>query len=65
MAGPKKSTKLRPMRMNNFSIPEELLFSDVLARLPVKYLARFRCVCRSWRAGIADPAFVRRHRELA
>jgi F-box interacting protein len=65
MAGPKKNKKLRPMRMNNISIPEELLFSEVLARLPVKSLARFRCVCRSWRAGIADPAFVRRHRELS
>jgi hypothetical protein len=37
MAGPKKSKKLRPMRMNNISIPEELLFSEVSS---VKSLAR-------------------------
>ncbi|TVU49496.1 hypothetical protein EJB05_00809, partial [Eragrostis curvula] len=47
------------------SIPDDLLISEVLVRLPVKSLARFRSVCRSWRAGIADPAFVRRHRDLS
>ncbi|KAK3145051.1 hypothetical protein QOZ80_4AG0322110 [Eleusine coracana subsp. coracana] len=47
------------------SIPEEILVSDVLARLPVKSLLRFRSVCWSWRAANDDPRFVRRHLELS
>jgi F-box interacting protein len=58
MARPEK--KHRPI-----TIPDDILVYEVLVRLHVKSLARFRCVCRSWRAGIADPAFVRRHRELS
>ena len=29
----------------------------MLARLPVRSLCRFRCVCKAWRALISDPAF--------
>ncbi|CAN6343495.1 unnamed protein product [Urochloa humidicola] len=47
------------------AIPEDLLISEVLVHLPAKSLARCRCVCRSWRAGIAGAAFVRRHLELS
>ncbi|CAL5032546.1 unnamed protein product [Urochloa decumbens] len=47
-------------------IPDDLLLSDVLPRLPVKSLARFKCVCRSWRAAVErDPALVRRHLALS
>ncbi|CAN6234776.1 unnamed protein product [Urochloa humidicola] len=47
-------------------IPEDLLLSEVLARLPVKSLARFKCVRRSWLAAIEhDPALVRRHLALS
>ncbi|TVT97075.1 hypothetical protein EJB05_57714, partial [Eragrostis curvula] len=41
------------------SLPDDIIF-DVLSRLPVKSLHRFRCVCRAWRALISDaddPAF--------
>ncbi|RCV07216.1 hypothetical protein SETIT_1G226600v2 [Setaria italica] len=38
------------------SLPEDIIF-DVLARLPVKALCRFRCVSKGWRALISDPAF--------
>nr|TKW39757.1 hypothetical protein SEVIR_1G200600v2 [Setaria viridis] len=48
------------------AIPQDLLLSEVLPRLPAKHLARFKCVCRSWRAAVeSDPAFVRRHLELS
>ncbi|KAL6846998.1 hypothetical protein ACP4OV_022851 [Aristida adscensionis] len=60
MARPEKRRRLTPA-----VLPDDLLFSDILARLPVRSLARFRCVCRLWRAGIADPAFVRRHLDLS
>ncbi|CAN6361459.1 unnamed protein product [Urochloa humidicola] len=47
------------------AIPDDLLIYEVLAHLPAKSLARFRCVCRSWRAAIAGAAFVRCHLELS
>ncbi|XP_062009182.1 F-box/kelch-repeat protein At3g06240-like [Rosa rugosa] len=34
---------------------------EILARLPVKSLIRFRCVSKAWRAFISDPYFVRKH----
>lgn len=41
-------------------IPEEILF-NILARLPVKSLIRFRCVSKSWRDLIGSPSFVSTH----
>ncbi|RLN29025.1 putative F-box protein [Panicum miliaceum] len=55
----------RQMTVTAATIPDDLLVSDVLVRLPAKSLARCRCVCRSWRAGIAGAAFVRRQLELS
>nr|XP_011460304.1 PREDICTED: F-box/kelch-repeat protein At3g23880-like isoform X2 [Fragaria vesca subsp. vesca] len=34
---------------------------EILLKLPAKSLLRFRCVCKSWRALISDPSFVRNH----
>ncbi|XP_039157315.1 putative F-box protein At3g16210 [Eucalyptus grandis] len=31
---------------------------QILKRLPVRSLLRFRCVCRSWRSTIDGPSFV-------
>uniref|UniRef100_A0A0D9ZJX3 F-box domain-containing protein n=1 Tax=Oryza glumipatula TaxID=40148 RepID=A0A0D9ZJX3_9ORYZ len=47
------------------AIPNDLLVSEVLSRLPVKSLLRFRSVCRSWRTAVADRAFARRHLTLS
>ncbi|CAL4898377.1 unnamed protein product [Urochloa decumbens] len=47
------------------AIPDDLMLSEVLVRLPAKSLACCRCVCLSWRAGIAGAVFVRRHLELS
>uniref|UniRef100_A0A0E0FC25 F-box domain-containing protein n=1 Tax=Oryza meridionalis TaxID=40149 RepID=A0A0E0FC25_9ORYZ len=46
-------------------VPDDLLVSEILARLPVKTLTRCKSVCRSWRAALEDPSFVRRHLELS
>ncbi|XAR64919.1 hypothetical protein NMG60_11008816 [Bertholletia excelsa] len=43
--------------MVSHSLPPELLL-DILVRLPVKYLLRARCVCKSWMFLIRSPAFV-------
>nr|XP_023876298.1 F-box/kelch-repeat protein At3g23880-like [Quercus suber] len=34
---------------------------DILARLPVKSLLRFRCVCKPWYSSIANPKFITTH----
>ncbi|CAN6343656.1 unnamed protein product [Urochloa humidicola] len=57
--------KRRRRRTLAVAIPDDLLISEVLVHLPAKSLARCRCVCRSWRAGIGSAAFVRRHLALS
>ncbi|XP_047333270.1 F-box/kelch-repeat protein At3g23880-like [Impatiens glandulifera] len=42
------------------SLPEEII-SNILIKLPVKSLIRFKSVCRSWRELISDPIFVKAH----
>lgn len=46
-------------------IPDEVLLFEILVRLPVKSLVRFKSVCKVWCATIASPRFVRLHLELA
>lgn len=41
---------------NGVLLPEDIIF-DVLVRLPVKALCRFRCVSRAWRTLISELAF--------
>ncbi|KAF8414200.1 hypothetical protein HHK36_002200 [Tetracentron sinense] len=41
-------------------LPSEIIV-DILSRLPVKSLLRFRCVCKSWCAIVSDPHFVKMH----
>uniref|UniRef100_A0A0D9X983 F-box domain-containing protein n=1 Tax=Leersia perrieri TaxID=77586 RepID=A0A0D9X983_9ORYZ len=41
-------------------VPEELI-TEILLRLPVRSLARFKCVCKAWQNTISDPIFVRSH----
>ncbi|XP_059628475.1 F-box/kelch-repeat protein At3g06240-like [Cornus florida] len=41
-------------------LPEEILV-DILSRLPVKSLCRFKCVSIPWHSLITDPRFVKTH----
>ena len=41
-------------------LPEDVIV-DILARLPVKSLKRFRCVSLSWRSLIHSPQFISSH----
>ncbi|PIA50002.1 hypothetical protein AQUCO_01300619v1 [Aquilegia coerulea] len=49
---------------NSMSIvlPDEII-EDILSRLPVKSLLRFRCVSKSWCAIIRNPYFVKMHHD--
>ena len=44
-------------RRTKDDLPDEIV-SDILARLPVKSLLRFRCVCKPWYSSIANPNFI-------
>ena len=45
-------------------LPQELII-QILLRLPVKSLLRFKCVSKSWLSLITDPHFAKSHFELA
>ncbi|XP_057990643.1 F-box/kelch-repeat protein At3g23880-like [Hevea brasiliensis] len=42
------------------SIPQDLIM-EILPKLPVKSLLRFKSVCKSWKSIITDPQFARLH----
>ncbi|KAK4487389.1 hypothetical protein RD792_005989 [Penstemon davidsonii] len=42
------------------SLPEDLVI-EILLRLPVKSLLRFRIVCKQWHVIIKSPSFIRKH----
>lgn len=45
-------------------LPHEIIV-DIIARLPVKSLLRFRCVCKRWLSLISNPDFVKKHLHIA
>lgn len=46
--------------MNGDSLPEEIVF-DILTRLPVKSIYRFKCVCKSWLSTVSTSKFIDSH----
>ncbi|KQJ87932.1 hypothetical protein BRADI_4g14285v3 [Brachypodium distachyon] len=42
-------------------LPPDDVTWEILLRLPVKSLCRFRATCRSWRSLLSDPAFIREY----
>jgi hypothetical protein len=44
-------------------LPHELII-QILLRLPVKSLIRFKCVCKSWFSLISDPHFTNSHFDI-
>ncbi|OIT06099.1 PREDICTED: putative F-box protein At3g10240 [Nicotiana attenuata] len=59
--GNSKKTKSRASDPTcNCIFPREII-SNILSRLPVKSLLRFRCVCKPWRNLISKPNFIAAH----
>ncbi|XP_057443526.1 F-box/kelch-repeat protein At3g06240-like [Lotus japonicus] len=52
------------MKKKTLNLPEELII-QILLRLPVKSLVRFKCVCKSWLSLISDPHFAESNFKLA
>ena len=49
-------------RKMSWYLPHELIVSEILVRLPVKSLLRFRCACKAWRDTISgDTSFSQAH----
>ncbi|XP_058214078.1 putative F-box protein At3g10430 isoform X2 [Rhododendron vialii] len=48
------------MAMGSWSLPGDLVI-EILVRLPVKSLVRFKCVCKRWCALTRNPSFIAVH----
>ncbi|KAK8561071.1 hypothetical protein V6N12_048147 [Hibiscus sabdariffa] len=60
-----KQAKFKRLKMQGLSktrseLPEMLVF-DILAKLPVKSLIRFKCVCKHWSLSFQTPLFITQH----
>ncbi|WVZ86918.1 hypothetical protein U9M48_033629, partial [Paspalum notatum var. saurae] len=55
-----RTWKTYKRRIRGASLPYEL-FYEILLRLPVKTLGRFKAVCKAWFAIISSPSFIRLH----
>ncbi|KAI9127048.1 hypothetical protein K1719_001607 [Acacia pycnantha] len=55
-------TSRKQMAVNGTTpfLPEEMI-TDILKRLPVKSLIRFRCVCKHWKNLVKNPSFITDH----
>ncbi|KAG5542004.1 hypothetical protein RHGRI_021739 [Rhododendron griersonianum] len=46
---------------NSYLLPEDLVIDQILSRLPVKSLIRFKSVCKRWHALPTNPSFIASH----
>ncbi|XP_074265449.1 F-box/kelch-repeat protein At3g23880-like [Silene latifolia] len=56
---PTTSSKLQCISESKYVPPE--IWTQILSNLPAKTLLKFRCVCKSWRFDIDNPAFAHLH----
>lgn len=59
----KKDNNEQSQKASSFvvELPEELVFSEILTRLPVKALTRFKSVSKTWNCRISSPNFIKSH----
>ncbi|XP_021742927.1 F-box/kelch-repeat protein At3g23880-like [Chenopodium quinoa] len=46
------------------SLPDDIIFQQILSRLPVKPLIRFKSVSKSWLSSISTPQFAKSHQNF-
>ncbi|KAM4071905.1 hypothetical protein ACJW30_11G093700 [Castanea mollissima] len=49
------------LRQRDIYLPDDLVINNILTRLPVKSVMRFRCVCKSWYSSIKPSDFIDTH----
>ncbi|KAG5622134.1 hypothetical protein H5410_007352 [Solanum commersonii] len=62
--GNSKKIKSKPPDPTSDCIFPREIISNILSRLPVKTLLRFRCVCKPWRNLISKPNFIDTHLQI-
>ncbi|KAK8564533.1 hypothetical protein V6N12_036663 [Hibiscus sabdariffa] len=55
-----RGLKMQGLSKTRTELPEMLVF-DILAKLPVKSLIRFKCVCKHWSLSFQTPLFITQH----
>nr|POE44712.1 f-box/kelch-repeat protein [Quercus suber] len=58
-----ESVSWRRERCSNLELADELL-EEILSRLPVKSIVRFKCVKKSWYSLFENPSFIAKHHRL-
>ncbi|KAK1356095.1 hypothetical protein POM88_049351 [Heracleum sosnowskyi] len=46
---------------NNVRLPDDILYNEILSRLPLKFILRCRRVCKSWNSRFSTSDFVNSH----
>ena len=59
------AASLMPPLAESLLLPPDELMTEVFLRLPVKFILRFRAVCRSWAALLSSDEFCSLHRAKA
>ncbi|XP_063941992.1 putative F-box protein At1g47765 [Daucus carota subsp. sativus] len=57
--------KLRKRKTTAADLPEEVIQNEILTRLPIKSVVRFKSVSKSWLSLFSDPLFVKEHHRAA
>ncbi|XP_051211125.1 putative F-box protein At1g50870 [Lolium perenne] len=57
-------TSKKQKKAQTTELPEELVL-EILIRLPVKSLRRFKCVSKAWRTTMSGPYFIRSHLQFS
>lgn len=52
---------LQSLALPQNDLPQELITTEILPRLPVKSLIRFKCVSKQWKSIISSPQFAKLH----
>nr|XP_017229779.1 PREDICTED: F-box/kelch-repeat protein At3g23880-like [Daucus carota subsp. sativus]XP_017229780.1 PREDICTED: F-box/kelch-repeat protein At3g23880-like [Daucus carota subsp. sativus]XP_017229781.1 PREDICTED: F-box/kelch-repeat protein At3g23880-like [Daucus carota subsp. sativus]XP_017229782.1 PREDICTED: F-box/kelch-repeat protein At3g23880-like [Daucus carota subsp. sativus]XP_017229783.1 PREDICTED: F-box/kelch-repeat protein At3g23880-like [Daucus carota subsp. sativus]XP_017229784.1 PREDI len=53
--------KLKRKKTVAADLPGEVVYWEILTRLPIKSAVRFKCVSKSWLSQISSPKFAKRH----
>ncbi|KAH6834531.1 hypothetical protein C2S53_004113 [Perilla frutescens var. hirtella] len=61
----KASHSRNTITQQTFSPGQEIIIEEILSRLPVKSLLRFKCVSKSWRHLISSKRFVKKHLKIS